>query len=137
MDNDALLDRVSPPPEDGAAALGNTLSAYGADMHRFSVFLSERGIDARKFGRPDLLDHLTIAPGRGTLGPFHRSAHLDAALLLPVLVREGVLAASPITGVKRRGSGARCRNTSPSRRWIGSLPRRTGAPPRGCATGRC
>ena len=48
MDNDALLDAFLLHLKTERRLSGNTLSAYGADMHRFSVFLSERGIDARR-----------------------------------------------------------------------------------------
>ena len=100
MDNDALLDAFLLHLKTERRLSGNTLSAYGADLHRFSVFLSERGIDARRFARPDLLDHLTSLRDGGLTA---RSTARHVSTLrsfFRFLVREGVLAASPITGVK-------------------------------------
>jgi integrase/recombinase XerD len=100
MDNDALCDAFLLHLKTERRLSGNTLSAYGADMHRFSVFLSERGIDARRFARPDLLDHLTSLRDGG-LSARSTARHVSTLRsFFRFLVREGVLAASPITGVK-------------------------------------
>jgi integrase/recombinase XerD len=100
MDNDALLDAFLLHLKTERRLSGNTLSAYGADMHRFSVFLSERAIDAREFARPDLLDHLTSLRDGG-LSARSTARHVSTLRsFFRFLVREGVLDASPITGVK-------------------------------------
>lgn len=100
MDNDALLDAFLLHLKTERRLSRNTLSAYGADMHRFSVFLAERGIDARRFARPDLLDHLTSLRDGG-LSARSTARHVSTLRsFFRFLVREGVLPASPITGVK-------------------------------------
>jgi integrase/recombinase XerD len=100
MDNDALLDSFLRHLRTERRLSGNTLDAYGADLHRFSAFLADRGIEARKFARPDLLDHLTRLRETGLAA---RSAARHVSTLrsfFRFLVREGVLAASPISGVR-------------------------------------
>jgi len=100
VDNDALLDDFLLHLKTERRLSGNTLAAYGADLRRFSVFLAEHGIDARKFTRPDFLEHLT---GLRNGGLSARSAARHVSTLrsfFRFLVREGGLAASPISGVK-------------------------------------
>jgi integrase/recombinase XerD len=100
MDNDGLLDAFLLHLKTERRLSGNTLAAYGADLRRFSAFLAERGIDARKFTRPDFLDHLT---GIREEGLSARSAARHVSTLrsfFRFLVSEGVLAASPVSGVK-------------------------------------
>jgi integrase/recombinase XerD len=100
MDNDALLDGFLLHLRTERRLSGNTLSAYGADMHRFSSFLSERGIDVRSFTRSDLLEHLTSLRDGG-LSARSTARHVSTLRsFFRFLVREGVLDASPITGVK-------------------------------------
>ena len=100
MGNDDLLDAFLLHLRTERRLSGNTLAAYGADLRRFSAFLMDRGIDARRFTRPDFLDHLT---GLREEGLSARSAARHVSTLrsfFRFLVREGVLAASPVSGVK-------------------------------------
>ena len=100
MDNDALLDAFLLHLKTERRLSGNTLAAYGADLRRFSVFLADRGIDARKFTRPDFLDHLTELRDGG-LSARSTARHVSTLRsFFRFLVREGVLAASPVSGVK-------------------------------------
>ena len=100
MDSDALLDAFLLHLKTERRLSGNTLSAYGADMRRFSTFLADRGIDARKFLRPDFLDHLT-ALRDGGLSARSTARHVSTLRsFFRFLVREGVLAASPVSEVK-------------------------------------
>ena len=46
MDNDVLLEAFLLHLKTERRLSGNTLSAYCADLRRFSVFLADRGIDA-------------------------------------------------------------------------------------------
>lgn len=100
MDNDALLDAFLLHLKTERRLSGNTLAAYGADLRRFSVFLADRGIDARGFTRPDFLDHLTGLRDGG-LSARSTARHVSTLRsFFRFLVREGVLAASPVSGVK-------------------------------------
>jgi integrase/recombinase XerD len=100
IDNDALLDAFLLHLKTERRLSGNTLAAYAADLRRFSVFLADRRIDARKFIRPDFLDHLTGLRDGG-LSARSTARHVSTLRsFFRFLVREGVLAASPITGVK-------------------------------------
>jgi integrase/recombinase XerD len=100
MDNDDLLDAFLLHLKTERRLSGNTLAAYGADLHRFSAFLADRGIDARKFTRPDFLDHLTGLRDGG-LSARSTARHVSTMRsFFGFLVREGALAASPVSGVK-------------------------------------
>jgi len=100
MDSDDLLDAFLLHLKTERRLSGNTLSAYGADLRRFSAFLADHGGDARKFTRSDLLDHLT-ALRDGGLSARSTARHVSTMRsFFRFLVREGVLAASPISGVK-------------------------------------
>jgi len=100
MDNDALLDGFLLHLKTERRLSENTLGSYGADLQRFSAFLADRGIDAATFSRGDFLDHLT---GLREGGLSARSAARHVSTLrsfFRFLVREGVLASSPVSGVK-------------------------------------
>ena len=100
MDNDALLDAFLLHLKTERRLSGNTLAAYGADLRRFSSFLADRGIDAGKFTRTDFLDHLTRLRDAG-LSARSTARHVSTLrAFFRFLVREGVLAASPVSGVK-------------------------------------
>ena len=100
MDNDALLDAFLLHLKTERRLSGNTLAAYGADLRRFSSFLADRGIDAGKFTRTDFLDHLTRLRDAG-LSARSTGRHVSTLRsFFRFLVREGVLAASPVSGVK-------------------------------------
>ena len=100
MDNDALLDTFLLHLKTERRLSGNTLAAYGADLRRFSSFLADRGIDAGKFTRTDFLDHLTRLRDAG-LSARSTGRHVSTLRsFFRFLVREGVLAASPVSGVK-------------------------------------
>ncbi len=99
MDNDALLDAFLLHLKTERRLSRNTLASYGADLRRFSAFLADHGVDAKKFLRADLLDHLT---GLRTAGLSARSAARHISTLrsfFRFLVREGVLPSSPLTEV--------------------------------------
>ena len=100
MDNDALLDAFLLHLSTERRLSGNTLASYGADMRRFSTFLADRRIDARKFTRPDLLDHLTELRETG-LSARSTARHVSTLRsFFRFLVREGILSASPVSSVK-------------------------------------
>ncbi|PJB30853.1 MAG: site-specific tyrosine recombinase XerD, partial [Deltaproteobacteria bacterium CG_4_9_14_3_um_filter_65_9] len=100
MDNDALLDAFLLHLKTERRLSGNTLAAYGADLRRFSVFLADRAVDARKFTRSDFLDHLTGLRDGG-LSARSTARHVSTLRsFFRFLVREEVLAASPVSGVK-------------------------------------
>lgn len=100
MDNDGLLDAFLLHLKTERRLSGNTLAAYGADLRRFSSFLADRGIGAGKFARIDFLDHLTRLRDAG-LSARSTARHVSTLRsFFRFLVREGVLAASPVSGVK-------------------------------------
>jgi integrase/recombinase XerD len=100
MDNDALLDSFLLHLATERRLSGNTLASYAADLRRFSSFLSDRGIDARSFTRPDFLDYLT-GLREGGLSARSTARHVSTTRsFFRFLVREGVLAASPVSEVK-------------------------------------
>lgn len=100
MDNDALLDSFLLHLKTERRLSGNTLASYGADMRRFSVFLSDRGIDAASFSRPEFLDYLTALREEG-LSARSAARHVSTTRsFFRFLVREGVLSASPVSAVK-------------------------------------
>ncbi|HSE14245.1 MAG TPA: site-specific tyrosine recombinase XerD [Candidatus Deferrimicrobium sp.] len=100
MDNDGLLDAFLLHLKTERRLSGNTLAAYGADLRRFSSFLADRGIDAGKFTRTDFLDHLTRLRDAG-LSARSTARHVSTLRsFFRFLVREGILAASPVSGVK-------------------------------------
>lgn len=100
MDNDGLLDAFLLHLKTERRLSGNTLDAYGADLRRFSSFLADRGIGAGKFTRTDFLDHLTRLRDAG-LSARSTARHVSTLrAFFRFLVREGVLAASPVSGVK-------------------------------------
>lgn len=100
MDNDGLLDAFLLHLKTERRLSGNTLAAYGADLRRFSSFLADRGIGAGKFARTDFLDHLTRLRDAG-LSARSTARHVSTLRsFFRFLVREGVLAASPVSGVK-------------------------------------
>ena len=100
MDNDALLDAYLLHLKTERRLSGNTLASYGADLRGFSSFLADRGIDARKFTRPDFLDHLTALREGGLSARSTARRVSTLRSFFRFLVREGVLAASPVSGVK-------------------------------------
>lgn len=100
MDNDGLLDAFLLHLKTERRLSGNTLAAYGADLRRFSSFLADRGIGAGRFTRTDFLDHLTRLRDAG-LSARSTARHVSTLRsFFRFLVREGVLAASPVSGVK-------------------------------------
>lgn len=100
MDNDGLLDAFLLHLKTERRLSGNTLAAYGADLRRFSSFLADRGIGAGKFTRTDFLDHLTRLRDAG-LSARSTARHVSTLRsFFRFLVHEGVLAASPVSGVK-------------------------------------
>ena len=100
MENDALLDAFLLHLKTERRLSGNTLGSYGADLRRFSAFLEDRGIDAKAFTRSDLLDYLT-GLREGGLSARSAARHVSTMRsFFRFLVREGVLAASPVSGVK-------------------------------------
>jgi integrase/recombinase XerD len=100
VDNDALLDDFLLHLRTERRLSGNTLASYGADLRNFSAHLEERGIDAVRFTRPDFLDYLTNLRNGG-LSARSTARHVSTLRsFFRFLVREGVLAASPISGVK-------------------------------------
>jgi integrase/recombinase XerD len=100
MDNDALLDSFLLHLTTERRLSGNTLASYAADLRRFSAFLADRGIDARSFTRPGFLDYLTSLREEG-LSARSTARHVSTTRsFFRFLVREGVLAASPVSEVK-------------------------------------
>lgn len=100
MDNDALLDSFLLHLATERRLSGNTLASYAADLRRFSAFLADRGIDARSFTRPGFLDYLTSLREEG-LSARSTARHVSTTRsFFRFLVREGVLAASPVSEVK-------------------------------------
>ncbi len=100
MDNDALIESFLLHLKTERRLSGNTLASYGADMRRFSVFLSGRGIDAKAFTRPDFLDYLTALRNEG-LSARSTARHVSTTRsFFRFLVREGILAASPVSEVR-------------------------------------
>ncbi|HEU4950175.1 MAG TPA: site-specific tyrosine recombinase XerD, partial [Candidatus Deferrimicrobiaceae bacterium] len=100
MDNDALLDSFLLHLTTERRLSGNTLASYAADLRRFSAFLADRGIDARSFTRPGFLDYLTSLREEG-LSARSTARHISTTRsFFRFLVREGVLAASPVSEVK-------------------------------------
>ncbi|GAB4235807.1 MAG: site-specific tyrosine recombinase XerD [Deltaproteobacteria bacterium] len=100
MDNDALLDSFLLHLKTERRLSGNTLSAYGADLSRFSRFLAERGIEAKRFSRADFLDHLTGLREAG-LSARTVARHVSTVRsFFRFLVREEVLPASPVAGAR-------------------------------------
>jgi len=100
MDNDALLDSFLLHLATERRLSGNTLASYAADLRRFSSFLSDRGIDARSFTRPDFLDYLR-GLREGGLSARSTARHVSTTRsFFRFLVREGVLAASPVSEAK-------------------------------------
>lgn len=100
MDNDALLDSFLLHLATERRLSGNTLASYAADLRRFSSFLSDRRIDAGSFTRADFLDYLT-GLREGGLSARSTARHVSTTRsFFRFLVREGVLAASPVSEVK-------------------------------------
>ena len=100
MDNDALLESFLLHLKTERRLSENTLSSYGADIRRFSSFLADRGLDAKAFTRPDFLEHLTALRNEG-LSARSTARHVSTMRsFFRFLVREGILAASPVSDVK-------------------------------------
>ena len=100
MDNDALLESFLLHLKTERRLSENTLASYGADIRRFSSFLEDRGIDAKAFTRPDFLGHLTALRNEG-LSARSTARHVSTMRsFFRFLVREGILDASPVSGVK-------------------------------------
>jgi integrase/recombinase XerD len=100
MDNDAFLDAFLLHLKTERRLSENTLASYGADLRRFSAFLEDRGIRAKSFTRPDFLDYLTALRSEG-LSARSTARHVSTTRsFFRFLVREGVIAASPVAEVK-------------------------------------
>jgi integrase/recombinase XerD len=100
MDNDSLFDSFLLHLGTERRLSANTLSSYGADLRRFSCFLSGRGIDARRFTRADFLDHLT-GLREGGLSARTVARHVSTVRsFYRFLVREEILPASPVSGAR-------------------------------------
>jgi len=77
-----------------------TVEAYGFDMRRFCSFLQRDGIDPRSFGRPHLLRFLSGLQEDGLSARTMARQVSTIRSFFRYLVRERVLAASPVERVR-------------------------------------
>ena len=102
MDIDALVDAFLMELRTGRRLSPNTVDAYGRDLRRFSSFLITNSIPLKGFKRSHFLQFLT------SLALSARSvARLVSSVrsFFKFLVREGTLAASPVSEVRSPGIG--------------------------------
>ncbi|MBI5343289.1 MAG: site-specific tyrosine recombinase XerD [Deltaproteobacteria bacterium] len=109
---DALVDAFLLELKTGRRLSPNTVDAYGRDLRRFSSFLMTNSIPLKTFKRSHFLQFLTSLDKEGRKGPEGEvrrerlSARSVARLVSSVrsffkfLVREGGLAASPVSEVR-------------------------------------
>lgn len=117
MDIDTLVDAFLVELRTGRRLSRNTLEAYGADLRRFTEFIHSNSIPPEKFQRGDFLKFLSSlerkkpgkpetkgAAGKGDARKFSsRSLARTVSSLRSFFrfaAREGILPASPISGVR-------------------------------------
>jgi integrase/recombinase XerD len=117
VDIDGLVDAFLLELKTGRRLSPNTVDAYGRDLRRFSSFLMTNSIPLKGFKRSHFLQFLTSLDKEGRKGPEGEarrerlSARSVARLVSSVrsffkfLVREGGLAASPVSEVRAPGIG--------------------------------
>jgi integrase/recombinase XerD len=81
----------------------NTLEAYGFDLRRFSAFLSGGSISLGRFRRGDLLKFLSSLRGLSSRSVARQVSSVRS--FFKFLVREGVLPANPVSGVRAPSIG--------------------------------
>ncbi len=82
-----------------------TVEAYASDLRRFAAFLEKEGVGLERFGRPHYLRYMIALRGKGLSA---RSVARSVSALRGLfrhLVREDVLAASPLAGVRAPKTG--------------------------------
>jgi integrase/recombinase XerD len=103
LDADALVDAFLVDLRTGRRLSPNTLEAYGFDLRRFSAFLSGGRVALEKFGRGDLLDYLSSLRGLSSRSVARRVSSVRS--FFKFLVREGILPANPVSGVRAPSIG--------------------------------
>lgn len=100
MDADALVDGFLLHLSTERRLSPHTVSAYAVDLRRFADYLEESGTAPARFGRPHYLEYLSVLRDRG-LSARSMARHVSSLRsFFRHLVREGVVAASPVADAR-------------------------------------
>lgn len=100
MDTDALVDGFLLHLETERRLSPNTVSSYAVDLRRFAEYLEGAGIPVGRFGRSHYLGYLSSLREKG-LSARSTARHVSSLRsFFRYLVREGILAASPVSDAK-------------------------------------
>ena len=103
VDGDALVDAFLLELRTGRRLAANTLEAYGRDLRRFSGYLRDRSVSLDTFRRAHFLEFLTALRGLSSRSVARHVSSVRS--FFRFLVREGILAASPVSEARAPAVG--------------------------------